>query len=149
MFTNPTLKFYISIKALFCYINKGANTLRESLNRGKHSDLHLYENPKVYEVVEQKKGRSSYSKHLIILQVRKLKFKESKCTAADHPLSQGLDGLRTRHLIPCHLSNIHFILFFCFVLFFLLHNFIFFPFIFISWRLITLQYCSGFCHTLT
>ena len=25
----------------------------------------------------------------------------------------------------------------------------FFWFIFISWRLITLQYCSGFCHTLT
>ena len=25
--------------------------------------------------------------------------------------------------------------------------FFFFPFIFISWRLITLQYCSGFCHT--
>ena len=25
----------------------------------------------------------------------------------------------------------------------------FFPLIFISWRLITLQYCSGFCHTLT
>ena len=25
----------------------------------------------------------------------------------------------------------------------------FFKFIFISWRLITLQYCSGFCHTLT
>ena len=24
-----------------------------------------------------------------------------------------------------------------------------FPFILISWRLITLQYCSGFCHTLT
>ena len=24
-----------------------------------------------------------------------------------------------------------------------------FLFIFISWRLITLQYCSGFCHTLT
>ena len=24
-----------------------------------------------------------------------------------------------------------------------------FPFLFISWRLITLQYCSGFCHTLT
>ena len=24
-----------------------------------------------------------------------------------------------------------------------------FPFIFISWRLITLQYCSGFCRTLT
>ena len=27
--------------------------------------------------------------------------------------------------------------------------FFFFPFIFISWRLITLQYCSGFCHTLS
>ena len=27
-------------------------------------------------------------------------------------------------------------------------SFFFFPFIFISWRLITLQYCSGFCHTL-
>ena len=27
--------------------------------------------------------------------------------------------------------------------------FFFSPFIFISWRLITLQYCSGFCHTLT
>ena len=27
--------------------------------------------------------------------------------------------------------------------------FFFFPFIFISWRLITLKYCSGFCHTLT
>ena len=25
----------------------------------------------------------------------------------------------------------------------------FFKFIFISWRLITFQYCSGFCHTLT
>ena len=25
----------------------------------------------------------------------------------------------------------------------------FFSFLFISWRLITLQYCSGFCHTLT
>ena len=30
-----------------------------------------------------------------------------------------------------------------------LHSFFFFSFIFISWRLITLQYCSGFCHTLT
>ena len=27
--------------------------------------------------------------------------------------------------------------------------FYFFPFIFISWRLITLQHCSDFCHTLT
>ena len=29
------------------------------------------------------------------------------------------------------------------------HFFYFLSFIFISWRLITLQYCSGFCHTLT
>ena len=28
-------------------------------------------------------------------------------------------------------------------------GFFFFPLIFISWRLITLKYCSGFCHTLT
>ena len=36
-------------------------------------------------------------------------------------------------------------------IFFYLSSFflIFFPFIFIRWRLITLQYCSGFCHTLT
>ena len=32
---------------------------------------------------------------------------------------------------------------------FLFLFFNFFSFIFISWRLITLQYCSGFCHTLT
>ena len=39
----------------------------------------------------------------------------------------------------------------CFSLLFLLQSyfFFFFPFIFISWRLITLQNCSGFCHTLT
>ena len=29
------------------------------------------------------------------------------------------------------------------------HFFLFFKFIFIGWRLVTLQYCSGFCHTLT
>ena len=40
------------------------------------------------------------------------------------------------------LKDSTFSLFFVFVL-------IFFPFIFISSRLITLQYCSGFCHTLT
>ena len=39
----------------------------------------------------------------------------------------------------------------CLVFYFILHtNFIYlFSFIFISWRLITLQYCSDFCHTLT
>ena len=33
--------------------------------------------------------------------------------------------------------------------FFFFNLFFLFPFIFISWRLITLQYCSGFWHTLT
>ena len=32
---------------------------------------------------------------------------------------------------------------------FFFHIINFFSFVFISWRLITLQYCSGFCHTLT
>ena len=48
-----------------------------------------------------------------------------------------------------HLEEVmatHFI-FFIFLLLMLFY--LFFPFIFISWRLITLQYCSGFCHTLT
>ena len=36
-----------------------------------------------------------------------------------------------------------------FILLLLFFIFNFFSFIFISWRLITLQYCSGFCHTLT
>ena len=30
-----------------------------------------------------------------------------------------------------------------------IYLFIYSPFIFISWRLIPLQYCGGFCHTLT
>ena len=46
------------------------------------------------------------------------------------------------HLIKVSISKIGFLLFF------LLYFFLF-PFIFIHWRLITLQYCSGFCHTLT
>ena len=33
--------------------------------------------------------------------------------------------------------------------FFFYFFFFFLPLIFISWRLITLQYCSGFCHTLS
>ena len=33
--------------------------------------------------------------------------------------------------------------------FYCISDFIFFSFIFISWRLISLQCCSGFCHTLT
>ena len=36
-----------------------------------------------------------------------------------------------------------------FVLYYLMLFYYFFSFIFISWRLITLQYWGGFCHTLT
>ena len=36
-----------------------------------------------------------------------------------------------------------------FVISLCINLFFFFSFIFVSWRLITLQYCSGFCHTLT
>ena len=47
----------------------------------------------------------------------------------------------------------HFLFFFnlvhCCRLLFFFCSFFFFSFIYISWRLITLQYCSGFCHTLT
>ena len=58
-----------------------------------------------------------------------------------------------RQLIACFLvpPPILFFLNFFFILRFLfLFLFIYlFSFIFISWRLITLQYCSDFCHTLT
>ena len=44
--------------------------------------------------------------------------------------------------------------FFCYLITYvskslLVKRLFFFSFIFISWRLITLQYCNGFCHTLT
>ena len=39
--------------------------------------------------------------------------------------------------------------FFLFFLIFIFISLFIFSFIFISWRLITLQYCSGFCHTMT
>ena len=54
-------------------------------------------------------------------------------------LSKFLIPLNSKALFPAG--------FFC--LFVLFAFFKFFSFIFISWRLITLQYCSGFCHTLT
>ena len=41
----------------------------------------------------------------------------------------------------------HFYYYYCFDYFIII--IIIFTFIFISWRLITLQYCSGFCHTST
>ena len=53
--------------------------------------------------------------------------------------------LRTR---PSMWLRLFFFFFECWVLF-LFYLFIFYLFFKISWRLITLQYCSGFCHTLT
>ena len=52
---------------------------------------------------------------------------------------------------PSLLSNHEFVLYICESLSVLFYSFgcFIFLFIFISWRLITLQYCSGFCHTLT
>ena len=47
-----------------------------------------------------------------------------------------------------HYVSLYFL--FIYLFFVVYRDFIlFFSFIFISWRLITLQYCSGFCHTLT
>ena len=63
---------------------------------------------------------------LLSLFMWKRKWKPSNVTAAP-PMLQGCYS----HLL---------------LLFF---NLKFFSFIFISWRLITLQYCSGLCHTLT
>ena len=57
----------------------------------------------------------------------------------------------THLYFPCEKYKFLCSLFCCCCLFFYLLIFIsfFFSFIFISWRLITLQYCNGFCHTLT
>ena len=53
-------------------------------------------------------------------------------------------SLITVFLLKRKLSHV-----FYFMFFYSLRRKSFFSFIFISWRLITLQYCSGFCHTLT
>ena len=61
-------------------------------------------------------------------------------------------SLRTSHprLLPQSpkVCSVHLCLLFCFA-YRIIVTIFFSPFIFISLRLITLQYCSGFCHTLT
>ena len=57
-----------------------------------------------------------------------------------------LETLWTIYSLPG--SSLHGLLFFFPLAKRVIYLFIF-SFIFISWRLITLQYCSGFCHTLT
>ena len=106
-------------------------------------------------------SRASLSNFKIILITRKKVkmmnslsehwFSGSFCTISNHPKSHKFQYprlLRHRRIdgaefFPLHF---HFLFLFCFVLFCL---FFIFSFIFISWRLITLQYRSGFCHTLT
>ena len=44
---------------------------------------------------------------------------------------------------------VFFLWLFLFIYYFFMEKSHFFSFTFISWRLISLQYCSGFCHTLT
>ena len=64
-----------------------------------------------------------------------------------HPyMTTGKTIALARWIFVGKVTSLLFILFI--YLFFGLEHFIFFSFIFISWRLITLQYCSGFCHTL-
>ena len=55
----------------------------------------------------------------------------------------------SRTIVLC-INRLSFLLLFkYFFIFYLFIVLFFFPFIFISWRLITSQHCSGFCHTLT
>ena len=78
------------------------------------------------------------------------------CFAESEPFNKPLIMVGKFHLKEkCgekHLSTLHFYRP-SFALTFKLTNLkiqlFFFSFLFISWRLITLQYCSGFCHTLT
>ena len=50
------------------------------------------------------------------------------------------------YIILMHISHFMILLIIYYLLYIL---YLFFSFIFISWRLITSQHCSGFCHTLT
>ena len=58
-----------------------------------------------------------------------------------------------RNSLECHLPHLNrlkFVLFYSWEIFHRIYvPHLFFSFISISWRLITLQYCRGFCHTLT
>ena len=55
-----------------------------------------------------------------------------------------------QHVTNTGLSSTHFLpLLMDLLTLYRTRHFIFFSFIFISWKLITLQNCSGFCHTLT
>ena len=60
------------------------------------------------------------------------KWNNAICSNMDGPRGNYTEPNQKKTNIWCHLYMEFFFLFF-----------------FISWRLITLQYCSGFCHTLT
>ena len=66
--------------------------------------------------------------------------KESTCNVGDLGLTPGLGRSGEGNGYPPQYS---------FFFFFVVRFYLFISFIFISWRLITSQHCSGFCHTLT
>ena len=57
---------------------------------------------------------------------------ENKFTKEERQYKLGMGLISTHYMCGCKITSVFFS-----------------PFIFISWRLITLQYCSGFCHALT
>ena len=66
-------------------------------------------------------------------------FPNLESSLEPHPSQSSLSPALGNHWSASCYCRLDLLFFFCF----------FFSFIFISWRLITLQYCSGFCHTLT
>ena len=64
----------------------------------------------------------------------------------------GWGSISVRSQLVCISWTVTHFFFFNWIVYFIylfIFIYLFFSFIFISWRLITLQYCSGFCHTLT
>ena len=72
-----------------------------------------------------------------------LKKERSECQVWDMKMYAGMIGRS-----PCIPIPVFLLLKKIFLIILIFFSF-FFPTIFISWRLFTLQYCSGFCHTLT
>ena len=86
----------------------------------------------------------------IVIYIATIPFKIMVPITLPEVINDGCQCFHEHFCITCFLSFFFLFngepkYFSLFISFFLL----FFPFIFISWRLITLQYCSGFCHTLT
>ena len=120
--TTPNL--WDSVKAVLRGRSIGFQTYfkKQEKNQINNLTLHL----KQLEKEEMKNPRVSRRKEIIKIKAE-INEKETKVTIAKIS--------KTKSCFCCCCS-----IQFCFI---------FSPIIFISWRLITLQYCSGFCHTLT